>query len=101
MDAGNVWLTDAVSLDDTEGLATSPLATNLANLGRFGQDWYRELGIGVGLGLRLDIQNFVIRLDLASPIHIPYLPEGGRWAMPFSNTVDDDFILNFAIGYPF
>ncbi|MFS4417590.1 BamA/TamA family outer membrane protein [Maribacter sp. 2307ULW6-5] len=100
-DAGNVWLTDAVGLDDDSAGTGNALRDALNTQGRFGPDWYRELGIGVGFGLRVDIQNFVIRLDLASPVHVPYLPEDNRWMLPFSNTVDDDFMLNFAIGYPF
>ena len=52
--------------------------------------------MGAGLGLRVDVQGFVIRLDLAAPFHDPDLPEGER----FDFKVDEP-ILNFAIGYPF
>lgn len=78
-DAGNVWLTH----EGVEG-------------GKFGSDFLSELGIGVGVGLRVDIQNFVIRFDLAAPMHDPSLPEGERWIYDFGSPV-----LNFAIGYPF
>jgi hypothetical protein len=69
--------------------------------GRFGSDWIKELGIGVGFGLRVDIQGFVIRLDLASPVQIPYLPEGERGRVPFFDGGSNNLIFNFAIGYPF
>ena len=79
-DAGNVWNTEETILPG----------------GKFSSDFIREFGIGVGTGLRIDIQNFVIRFDLAAPVHIPWLPEGERWDFRF-----DEPILNFAIGYPF
>ena len=79
-DAGNVWNTK----------------DNLLTGGKFSSKFIDELGVGVGAGLRVDVQNFVIRFDLASPIHTPYLPEGERWYFDYKNP-----ILNFAIGYPF
>ncbi len=79
-DAGNVWNT----------------SENTLTGGKFSSDFTDELGIGVGIGLRVDIQSFVIRFDLASPIHTPYLPVGERWYFDYKNP-----ILNFAIGYPF
>lgn len=80
-DAGNVWLTQ-------ENTALPG--------GKFTSDFIKELGIGVGAGVRVDIQNFVIRFDLAAPIQKPYLPEGQRFDFDLSQP-----ILNFAIGYPF
>ncbi|MBZ9729023.1 BamA/TamA family outer membrane protein [Salegentibacter sp. JZCK2] len=80
-DAGNVWNTGENST--LEG-------------GQFSKDFMNELGIGTGFGLRVDIQSFVIRVDLAAPVHDPSLPEGQRWEFDYANPV-----LNFAIGYPF
>ncbi|HUH47274.1 MAG TPA: BamA/TamA family outer membrane protein, partial [Arenibacter sp.] len=80
-DAGNVWLT-------RENTALPG--------GKFTSDFMNELGIGMGAGLRIDIQNFVIRFDLAAPIQKPFLPEGQRFDFDLSRP-----ILNFAIGYPF
>ncbi len=80
-DAGNVWYTGENST--LEG-------------GKFSKDFMNELGIGTGFGLRVDIQSFVIRVDLAAPLHDPSLKEGERWEFDYANPV-----LNFAIGYPF
>src|SRR5690606_18587162 len=80
-DAGNVWLTK-----ENEALPG----------GKFTSDFINELGIGVGAGVRLDIQNFVIRVDVAAPVSTPYLPKGERLDLDLNST-----ILNFAIGYPF
>lgn len=80
-DAGNIWNSD-------ENVALPG--------GRFSSDFLNELGMGAGLGMRVDIQGFVIRLDLAAPFHDPALPKGQR----FNFDVDSP-VLNFAIGYPF
>jgi outer membrane protein insertion porin family len=80
-DAGNVWLTN--KNEALEG-------------GKFSSDFLSELGVGIGMGLRVDIQNFVIRLDMAAPVRKPYLPKTERNKLDLKTTV-----LNFAIGYPF
>ena len=79
-DAGNVWSTDQTTLTG----------------GRLSTHFYNELGIGTGIGLRVDVQGFVVRFDLAAPLHDPSLPEPDRWVNDFENPV-----FNFAIGYPF
>ncbi|HET8884894.1 MAG TPA: BamA/TamA family outer membrane protein [Salinimicrobium sp.] len=80
-DAGNVWYSsDVVYLPG----------------GEFDSDFITELGIGIGVGVRLDIQGFVLRLDLAAPMHTPWLDKGERWNFNFGSPV-----LNLGIGYPF
>jgi len=79
-DAGNVWNTTDNGLPG----------------GKFTGNFYNELGIGAGAGLRVDVQGFVIRFDLAAPLHDPSKEEGKRWVNDFANPV-----FNFAIGYPF
>ncbi|GLB49256.1 membrane protein [Neptunitalea sp. Y10] len=80
-DAGNVWLKN-----NNEALPG----------GQFTSSFIDELGIGVGTGLRIEIQTFVIRFDLATPIRKPYMPKGNRWDLN-----SGQYIFNFAIGYPF
>ncbi len=79
-DAGNIWNTSNSGPDE----------------GKFTSDWFNQLGIGVGTGIRIDIQSFVIRFDLAAPIHDPKLDKGQRWDFNLNQPV-----FNFAIGYPF
>ena len=100
-DAGNVWLT--TNEVDTAGESEEAIAFNetLSTEGKFDKDWPKELGVGVGFGLRLDIQSFVIRVDLASPLQVPSLPEGNRIRVPFFDGGSNNLVLNFAIGYPF
>lgn len=89
-DAGNIWLAK-----ENEAIPG----------GRFSQDWVKELGVGVGVGLRVDIQFFVVRLDLATPIRQPHLPENERWGNSFDfkdkTWRRENLVFNFAIGYPF
>ena len=100
-DAGNVWLTNDIEVSDDEPVASREFNEELLNKGKFGSNWAEELGIGLGLGLRIDIQSFVIRFDLASPLQVPYLPEGDRIRTPFFDGGSNNLIFNFAIGYPF
>ncbi|QYA26487.1 BamA/TamA family outer membrane protein [Gramella sp. MT6] len=87
VDAGNIWTSE--SRPETTNLDTD-------GSGEFGSGFINELGIGTGVGLRIDIQSFVIRFDLAFPLHDPREPAGERWVNDFGSPV-----FNFAIGYPF
>lgn len=93
-DAGNIWL---VKKDLSRPNAHF-------ELNRF----YKELGVGVGTGLRLDFNFFVIRSDLAIKLYDPSLPEfdpenpslgNPRWRLP--KWQFQQMILNLGIGYPF
>jgi len=100
VDAGNVWLTG--NYEDLENdQQTSNSSNTLFTDGKFESDWLNEVAAGFGFGLRVDIQNFVIRFDLASPFRVPYQPENDRWNVPFFGNNGNKATLNFAIGYPF
>lgn len=90
MDAGNVWL-----VKENEALPG----------GKFTSKWWDELAVGTGFGLRFDIEFFVIRFDLATPLRTPSLPENERWGNSFDirdrNWRRENLVFNFAIGYPF
>lgn len=76
-DAGNVWL-----LNENQALPG----------GKFTSNFLDELGMGTGVGLRVDVQGFVIRFDFAAPLKRP--------AKSFKFEPNKT-LLNFAIGYPF
>ena len=82
VDAGNIWNSEANPAFNGDDKFTS--------------NFINELGIGAGFGLRIDVQDFVIRFDLAAPFHDPSLPEGERFDFKL-----DEPVLNFAIGYSF
>jgi outer membrane protein assembly factor BamA len=76
IDAGNIWLVN----DDP----TRPG-------GKFNSSTFlKELAVGAGVGLRIDVQFFVIRFDYAIPLQAPY-----------GTPTDKAGRLNLAIGYPF
>lgn len=90
-DAGNVWLVN----EDPERPG-----------GKFSKDFVKEIAVGAGVGLRLDFNILILRLDLAMPLRVPYYDAGDRWAFDRINFGDrdwrrDNLILNIAIGYPF
>lgn len=68
--------------------------------------FYKEIAIGTGVGLRMDFDFLVIRLDLATKALDPARPEGERWVLdnlrftrPFGEK--GQTVFNFGIGYPF
>jgi outer membrane protein assembly factor BamA len=63
---------------------------------QFSKNWPSEIAVGVGTGLRVDISILLLRLDLGIPVREPWLPPRQRWVFDTKN-----FVLNFAIGYPF
>jgi len=81
-DAGNVWNSVGNPIFDGKD--------------EFSSNFINELGMGAGVGLRVDVQGFVIRFDLAAPFKDPALEEGQRFDFRL-----DEPVLNFAIGYPF
>jgi len=83
VDAGNIWGTDK---------------DNELTLFRF-KDFYKELGIGSGVGIRLDLTYLLLRLDFAYKIHDPSYPEGDRWRFENINLLRPR--LAFGINYPF
>lgn len=92
MDAGNIWLTSG--LDATEA--------SKFRLNRF----YRELALGAGVGLRVNVGFFVLRLDVAFPLSKPYLPTGERWVgdqLRFGSGQwrKENLNWNFSFGHPF
>ncbi|WP_294243318.1 BamA/TamA family outer membrane protein [uncultured Chryseobacterium sp.] len=59
----------------------------------------RQMGVGSGFGLRVNVAYITLRVDLAYKMYDPNRPEGDRWRIrdfqPFKPT------LNIAFGYPF
>ncbi|MGB1204311.1 MAG: BamA/TamA family outer membrane protein [Chitinophagales bacterium] len=91
-DFGNVW-TLRQTTDDAGDIIRPE--------GIFGfNDWYKELGVGIGAGLRLDFSYFVMRFDLAIPVRDPNLAVGKRW-IGLNDRSKNKACLNLAIGYPF
>ncbi len=92
VDAGNIWL-----------LNSDPNRPG----GMFsGKTFFKEMAVGAGIGSRIDLSFFVIRLDVAVPMRIPSLPEQERWvyskiAFGDQSWRKNNLLFNIAIGYPF
>lgn len=91
VDAGNIWLWN--KQEGKEGA-------------EFTKDFYKELAVGAGVGIRLDLSFLVLRLDGAFPLRKPWLPEGDRWVIDdidFGSKTwkKENLVFNLAIGYPF
>jgi outer membrane protein assembly factor BamA len=82
VDAGNIW----TSKDDPRFPG-----------GKFTANFYKQLAFDAGLGLRLDFDILLLRLDLGVPVRRPWLPAGKDWGFD----KDSKPIFNLAIGYPF
>lgn len=85
VDAGNIWL---LKEDEyREG-------------GKFKfKNFFKELAVGTGLGVRLDISMLVVRADLGIGLHLPYdTGKKGYFNIP---KFKDSLAFHLAIGYPF
>jgi len=66
-----------------------------------------ELAVGTGFGIRYDFEFFVIRLDLAFPLRLPYKIDAEGNDVNFSpkpwdrDWLREYLVWNLAIGYPF
>jgi len=85
VDAGNIWLLKD-SPDLPGGKFTFP-------------EFFGQIAMDAGIGIRLDFDFFIFRLDPAIPIRVPSYPSNDRWN--FNKLQLTDIIWNFGIGYPF
>lgn len=68
--------------------------------------FYKELAVGTGLGLRMDFDFLVLRLDMGIKAYDPAKPEGERYILDnisFSRPLGEkgQRVFNIGIGYPF
>jgi hypothetical protein len=45
----------------------------------FTSEWYKQLALTLGTGIRLDLGYFLVRLDVGFPFCNPSLPDNARW----------------------
>ncbi len=88
LDAGNIWAID--DNDRREGA-----------LFRF-DNFYNDIAVGTGLGLRIDFSFFIFRMDIGLKLRDPAEPESRRWIrMHRKFNFENDITFNIGIGYPF
>jgi hypothetical protein len=84
-DAGNVWL-----IRPQKSKENGEFKLN---------DFYNQIALGSGLGLRFDFTFFIVRLDAGIKLYDPAKERGQRW-VELRESVKKP-VLNFGIGYPF
>ncbi|WP_306571436.1 translocation and assembly module lipoprotein TamL [Segatella buccae] len=85
LDAGNVWTLHQD--DNRQG-------------GQFEfKNFFRQMAVGTGVGIRYDMGMFVIRLDWGVGLHVPY--ETGRSSFYNVKNFHDAQSIHLAVGYPF
>ena len=85
LDAGNVWL-----LHEDDYREDALLKMN---------NFFRQMAVGTGVGVRYDLDYFVIRLDWGFGLHVPYQTDRSGWFNIPSFKQGNS--LHLAIGYPF
>ncbi len=91
-DAGNIWLTHK--------------DPDMPNAEFQFKRFYKEIGLGVGAGLRFDFSFFIIRVDAAIPIYDPCKAPGDKWIgitqnEKGKNTLNKPINFIFGIGHAF
>lgn len=61
----------------------------------------RSLAFNWGLGLRLDLDFLVLRVDWGMKLHDPARAEGEKWLNPKLWFNRDGYAIHFGVGYPF
>ena len=85
-EAGNVWSAAIKSQEDL----IDPIET--LSIGSVAADW--------GLGIRVNLDFILIRLDAGFRIHDPARAEGDRWVTP-RDWFHGSSAIHFGVGYPF
>ena len=85
LDAGNIWL-----LKDDKNRPGGQLKM---------KNFFKDLALGTGVGLRFDMTMLVVRADLGLAIHAPYdTGKSGYFNIP---SFKKGYAFHLAIGYPF
>lgn len=87
VDVGNIWAIDK----------NDPRAGAIFKLSSF----YKQLAVGTGFGLRLDLDFAVFRIDWGLPVRNPKYQGTDGWVLIHQPLLFNDFVWNIAIGYPF
>lgn len=87
IDAGNIW-----TLRDYPDQPGGQFKLN---------EFYKQIAVAYGLGLRLNFDYFILRFDFGmKAINPAYLTEQEHWAI-FHPRFSRDFTFHFAVGMPF
>ncbi|HEU4472278.1 MAG TPA: BamA/TamA family outer membrane protein [Flavisolibacter sp.] len=88
LDAGNIWLWNDSTHTEKPGA-------------EFTKKFLSQMAVDAGVGIRLDITVFVIRLDVAFPLKKPWETEYNEIRLGNRPWRRANIVYNLAIGYPF
>ena len=91
-EAGNIWSLPLLKKDVSEDVSGSIDEGELFSLRSIAADW--------GLGLRVNLDFILIRVDVGFRIHDPARAEGDRWVKP-RDWFHGSSAIHFGVGYPF
>ena len=110
LDAGNIW---TIKPDEdrcgSQFLFRSKTVSGCEEEGIVNDPFYRQIALGTGVGLRLDLTYFILRLDMGTRLRYPFplripRPENVResyyWT-DFKGWGINDVNFNLGFGYPF
>jgi outer membrane protein insertion porin family len=93
VDAGNIWLLPHKNQD--------------SELGTLSKYAYKQIAVGSGFGLRMDLSYFLFRIDIGFKLRNPYPDENGNYGLYYpTNPVSikglwKDKNIHLALNYPF
>ena len=93
VDAGNVWNLKAAASDSSDD-DSCPSHID-------GTTLWTGMAMNWGLGLRLDLDFLILRIDWGMRLHDPARKRGSCWLQPEQWFQRDGYALHFGVGYPF
>lgn len=84
IDAGNIW----TYKNDINRVGS-----------QFSNDFYKEIALSAGMGLRFDMTFLIIRLDYGFPLTNPALPNGAKWIFQSRQKYYDEGLATFGSDY--
>ncbi len=64
-------------------------------------EFYKQLAVGTGVGIRYDLGFTVLRLDAGIKVKDPTIKGSESWVLFNTPLIWNDLLFNFGIGYPF
>ncbi len=111
LDIGNVWTLDRDAERCGSQFRFSATSYECGGGTFFHQPFYKQLAVGAGTGLRMDLSYFIFRLDVSVPLRfnypserpadLPKIPENLYWNRFSSRSVAQSMVWQLGLGYPF
>jgi len=84
LDAGNIWTV----LEDPNRIG-----------GQVSKNMLNEVALAAGFGLRMDLDFFIVRVDIGFPLRNPALPVGAQWFFQTRQPYYDEGLATFGTNY--